>query len=255
LQDSDGEHATPVVVVNRALARRYFDGENPIGRRIRIGANDRPWSTIAGIVGDVKTSGLTAAAEPAVYIPYRQADGLPEIGLVMRSPLDAGMIANELRRTVASLDPNQPVASVQAMDDRLSESVSRPRFTTALLLAFAGLAVMLGLIGVYGVMGCRIRWQLRELAVRHALGAKRRDLVWHVLRQGVAIIVPGLCLGLLGSVALSRLLSSMLYEVPANDPFTFATVSTGLIGVALLACWIPARRAARMDPLVWLRHE
>jgi putative ABC transport system permease protein len=114
---------------------------------------------------------------------------------------------------------------------------------------------VLGLIGVYGVMGCRIRWQLRELAVRHALGAQRRDLVWHVLRQGIAIIVPGFCLGLLGSVALSRLLSSMLYEVPANDPFTFAIVSTSLIGVALLACWIPARRAARMDPLVWLRHD
>ena len=244
-----------MVVINRALVHRYFDGENPIGRRIRIGAFDRPWYTIIGVVGDVKTSGLTAAAEPAVYIPYRQTEGLPEIGVVMRSPLDAGMIAGELRKTVANLDPNQPVAGIQAMDDRLSESVSRPRFTTALLLAFAGLAVVLGLIGVYGVIGCRIRWQLRELAVRHALGAQRRDLVWHVLRQGIAIIVPGFCLGLLGSIVLSRLLSSMLYDVPANDPFTFATVSTGLIGVSLLACWIPARRAAGMDPLVWLRHD
>ena len=104
-------------------------------------------------------------------------------------------------------------------------------------------------IGVYGVIGCRIRWQLRELAVRHALGAQRRDLVWHVLRQGVAIIVPGFCLGLLGSIVLSRLLSSMLYDVPTNDPFTFATVSTGLIGVSLLACWIPARRGRGYGPV------
>jgi putative ABC transport system permease protein len=104
-------------------------------------------------------------------------------------------------------------------------------------------------------MGCRIRWQLRELAVRHALGAQRRDLVWYVLRQGVAIIVPGFFLGLLGSIVLSRMLSSMLYQVPATDPLTFASVSTGLIGVALLACWIPARQAARMDPLVWLRYD
>ena len=173
----------------------------------------------------------------------------------MRSPLDSGMIAIELRKTVASLDPNQPVASVQTMDDRLTGSVSRPRFTTALLSAFAGLAIVLGLIGVYSVMGCRIRWQLRELAIRHALGAQQRDLVWHVLRQGLAIITPGFCLGLLGSIALSRLLSSMLYEIPANDPFTFASVSTGLIGVALLACWIPARQAARVGPSVWLRHD
>ncbi len=255
LEDSDGENATPVVVVNRALAHRYFNGENPIGRRIRTGGDGEPWYTIAGIVGDVKTSGLMAAPEPTVYIPYRQTDGLAEIGLVMRSRLDAGMIANELRKTVASLDPNQPIASIQAMDDRLTESVSKPRFTTTLLCAFAGLAVVLGIIGVYGVMGCRVRWQLRELAVRQALGAQRRDVVWHVLRQGMGIILPGLCLGLLGSIALSRLLSSMLYEVSATDPLTFAAASLGLIGAALLACWIPAMRAAHVDPLVALRHD
>ena len=141
------------------------------------------------------------------------------------------------------------------MGDRLSESVSKPRFTTALLCAFAGLAVVLGMIGVYGVMGCRVRWQLREVAVRQALGAQHSDVVWHVLRQGFGIILPGLCLGLLGSAALSRVLSSMLYEVPANDPLTLATVSAGLIGIALLACWIPAMRAARVDPLEALRHD
>jgi putative ABC transport system permease protein len=133
--------------------------------------------------------------------------------------------------------------------------VSKPRFTTTLLCAFAGLAVVLGMIGVYGVMGCRVRWQLREIAVRQALGAQRSDVVWHVLRQGFAIILPGLCLGLAGSAALSRLLSSMLYQVPANDPRTLAAVSAGLIGVALLACWIPAMRSARTDPLEALRHD
>ena len=141
------------------------------------------------------------------------------------------------------------------MDDRLTESVSRPRFTAALLCAFAGLAVVLGMIGVYGVMSCRMRWQLRELAVRQALGAQRKDIVRHVLRQALAMIVPGVCLGLLGSIALSRLLSSMLYEIHANDPSTFAAVSTSLVAVALLACWIPAMRAARVDPLVSLRQD
>jgi putative ABC transport system permease protein len=255
LKDSDGESAVPVVVVNQALVHRYFNGEKPIGRRIRTGGDDRPWCAIAGVVGDVKTSGLTAAPEPAIYFPYRQSEGLAEIGLMMRSPLDAGIIASELRKAVASLDPNQPIASVQTMGDRLSASVSKPRFTTALLCAFAGLAVVLGLIGVYGVMGCRVRWQLREVAVRQALGAQGSDVVWHVLRQGLAIVLPGLCLGLFGSVALGRLLSGMLYEVPANDPLTLAAVSTGLIVVALLACWIPAMRAARTDPLESLRHN
>jgi len=255
LQNADGENAPPVAIANRALVRRYFDRENPIGKRVRTGAADQPWRTIAGVVGDVKTSGLASAAEPAIYLPYRQADALGEIGLVMRSPLEAGTIAAELRKTIARLDPNQPVASVQAMSDRLSESVSGPRFTTALLFAFAALAILLGLIGVYGVMSCRIRWQLRELAVRQALGAQHKDVIWHVLRQGIAIILPGLFTGLFGAIALSRLLSSVLYEVSVHDPLTFAIVPTGLVSVALLACWIPAMRAARSDPLQLLRHD
>jgi putative ABC transport system permease protein len=174
---------------------------------------------------------------------------------MIRSPLDAGTIATELRKTVASLDPNQPVATVQTMDDRLTASVSGPRFTTVLLFVFAGLAVLLGLIGVYSVMSCRVRWQLRELAVRQALGAQRKDVISHVLRQGFAIILPGVIAGFLAAIWLSKLLSSMLYEVSAHDPLTFAAVSAALVAIALLACWIPARRAARIDPLESLRQE
>ncbi len=174
-QDSDAENAPPVVIVNRTLVRRYYDRENPIGKRVRTGANDQPWRTIAGVVGDVKTSGLASAPEPTMYLPYRQADAPGEIGLVMRSPLQTATMAAEFRKIVASLDPNQPVASVQAMGERLSESVSGPRFTTVLLFAFPALAIVLGLIGVYGVMDYRIGWQMRELAVRQALGACLRN--------------------------------------------------------------------------------
>lgn len=255
LQDSDGENAPPVVVVNQALVRRYFERENPIGTRVRTGGDDQPWRTIAGVVGDVKTSGLASAPEPTIYLPYHQADTFGAIGLMIRSPLAAGIIASELRKAIANLDANQPVASVQSMNDRLSESVAGPRFTALLLFAFAGLAVTLGLIGVYGVMSCRVRWQLRELAVRQALGAQRSEIIWHVLRQGAGIIIPGLLIGLFGAITLSRLLTSMLYEVSAHDPLTFAAVCTGLIAVALTACWIPATRAARSDPLQLLRHE
>ena len=255
LQDSDNESSPPVAIVNSALVRRYFDGQNPIGKRVRTGANDQPWRTIAGVVGDVKTSGLTSAAEPAVYLPYRQAGDLLYTGIVIRSPLDPGTIAAEFRKMVASLDPNQPVGTVQAMSDRLSESVSGPRFTTMLLLAFACLAAMLGLVGVYGVMSCRIRWQLRELAVRRALGAQQGDVIRQVLRQGFSIILPGLLAGLIGAAWLSRLLSSMLYEVAPRDPLTFAAASMGLVAVALVACCVPAVRAAQVDPLQSLRHD
>ncbi|HEX5430671.1 MAG TPA: ABC transporter permease, partial [Bryobacteraceae bacterium] len=255
LQDSDGPGAPLVVDVSQALVRRYFSNENPIGQRIRIGGNDRPWRTIAGVAGDAKTSGLHSAPEPVIYLPYEQLDIRDAVGIVMRSPLNAGTVATEFRKMVADLDPNQPVAGVQAMSDRLSESVSGPRFTTVLLFAFAGLAVVLGLIGVYGVMSCRIRWQLRELALRQALGAQRKDVVWHVLRQGFTILSPGLLAGLIASLLLTRLLSSMLYEVRPHDAGTFAALCAGIAAAALLACLIPAVKASRLDPLTWLRHE
>jgi putative ABC transport system permease protein len=254
-RDSDQENATPVAVVNQALAHRYFKDVNPIGKRIEGGSNSSEWREIVGVVEDVKTSGLAAAPEPTFYLPYRQTDGLAQIGLVVRSPLDAGIIADELRKTVVSLDPNQPVASVEAMGDRLTESVAKPRFATAMLGAFAGLAAVLGIIGVYGVMAYRLRWQSRELALRLALGAQRGDVVRFLLLQAFGIILPGLGLGLLGSALLSRSLSSMLYDVSANDPVTLAAVSGGLTAVALLASYFPARRAAKVDPMVALRYE
>lgn len=254
LQDSDGPNALPVVIVSQSLVSRYFEGENPIGKHVQTGSNDQPWRTIVGIVGDVKASGLASAAEPAMYLPYRQAD-IAEVGVLIRSPLSAGVVASEFRQAIAGLDANQPVATAQSMNDRLNESVSGPRFSALLLVAFAALAIVLGLIGVYGVTGCRVRWQLRELAIRQALGAQPREVAWHVLRQGIGIILAGLLIGLLGSISLSRLLASMLYEVSPHDPLTLSVLATGLTAVALLACWIPAIRVAGSDPLELLRHD
>jgi putative ABC transport system permease protein len=249
---SDGEN---VVVVNRALVEKYFPGENAIGQRIRFGSDTAPWCEITGIVANVKTSGLAAAPEPAVYYPYGPSDGLTDVGLILRSPLDAGVIARELRKAVADINPNQPIAKVESLDSRLTESVSKPRFTAALLCTFAALAAILGIIGVYGIVSCRVRWQMRELAVRLALGAQPRDLIRHVLSQGLGMIAAGILAGIGGSLALSRLMSGMLYEVRANDPMTLASTGLLLALVALAACWIPARRAARVDPLALLRYE
>ncbi|HEV8038151.1 MAG TPA: ABC transporter permease [Bryobacteraceae bacterium] len=243
------------VVVNRALVDKYFAGENAIGQRIRFGSDANPWCDISGIVANVKTSGLAAAPEPAVYYPYRQSDGLIDVGLILRSPLDAGVVAHQLRKAVADINPNQPIAKVESLDARLTESVSKPRFTAALLCAFAALAAILGVIGVYGVVSYRVRWQMRELAVRLALGAQPRDLIRHVLAQGLGMIAAGILAGIGGSLALGRLLSGMLYEVHANDPLTLTSAGLLLALVALAACWIPARRAARVDPLALLRYE
>ncbi|MGA3189691.1 MAG: FtsX-like permease family protein, partial [Bryobacteraceae bacterium] len=249
------DHVGNVVVVNRALVEKYFQKENAIGQRIRFGANTAPWCEIVGVVAGVKTSGLAAAPEPAVYYPYRQSDQMSNVGLILRSPLSAGVVAGELRNAVLSIDPNQPVATVESLDDRLTQSVSTPRFTAALLCAFAGLAASLGIIGVYGVVSCRVRWQMRELAVRQALGAQPRDVISLVLRQGLGMIAGGIVAGLAGSLALGRLLSGMLYEVRANDPVIMIGAAVLLSAVAFAACWIPARRAAGVDPLVLLRYE
>ncbi|HEV1287985.1 MAG TPA: ABC transporter permease [Bryobacteraceae bacterium] len=251
----DASNRGNVVVVNRALVEKYFRDEKAIGRRIRFGANTAPWCEIVGVVANVKTSGLAAAPEPAVYYPYNQSDQMSNVGLILRSPLSAGAVARGLREAVLSIDSNQPVATVESLDERLTKSVSTPRFTAALLSAFAGLAAILGIIGVYGVVSCRVRWQMRELAVRQALGAQPRDVVRLVLRQGLAIIAVGIVAGLAGSLALGRVLAGMLYEVRATDPVTLIGVASLLTAVALGACWIPARRAARVDPLVLLRYE
>ena len=255
LQDSDAGNAQPVVLVNQALARRYFANETPIGKRVRVGPDTQPWRTIAGVVGDVKTSGLATAPEPSIYLPYRQAGGFGDVGIVMRSPLSAGIIATELREVVARLDPKQPMPAVQSMDERLSASVSGPRFTALLLFAFAGLAILLGWIGVYGVMGCRVRWQLREMAVRQALGAQPEDVMRHVLRQGMGIIVPGLAMGLIGRGAGPFAGRNAVSGLGARSLHTCGCLSgfdrrgfARLLDSGLL-------RAADADPLTFLRHD
>jgi len=255
LQDSDNQNAPAAVVINQELARRYFAGENPLGRRIRLGPRGSTLYEIVGIVGNVKSSGLAAAPEPAMYLAYRQSQGIGELAVILRCALDPAAVARELRRAVTALDPHQPVATIQTMNDRLSESVSKPRFTTAMLAMFACLAALLGVIGVYGVMSCRAGWQTRELAVRQALGAQPSDVIRHVLRQGLAILTAGAAAGVLGSLALGRLISSLLYEVRANDPWMLAAAAGLAVAVALPACWIPAARSARVDLLTALRQE
>jgi len=251
---TDGDRSE-VCVINQALVDKYFRGENPVGRHLRFGGPDAPWSEIIGVVGDVKLSGLNAAPEPAIYTGYDRANAFNDVGLILKSPFDASLLAGEIRKTVASIDAAQPISKIESLNTRLTESVARPRFIAVLLGAFAALAGILGIIGVYSVVSCRVRWQMRELAVRQALGAMPGDVLRHVLGQGMAMIGLGIVAGIAGSLALSRVLATVLYQVRANDPLTLSAVAMALAAVGLAACWIPARRASRVDPLVLLRYE
>ncbi len=253
IEESDTETAAPVAVVNQALARRFFPN-GAIGRRVRTSGVE--WSTIIGIAGDVKTDGLASSVQPTIYFPYRQTGAAGTVEIVMRSRLGADKMGSALRSVVAELDAAQPVSNITTMDERLTESAARPRFTAALLGAFACLAMALGIIGVYGVMSCRVRWQLRELAVRHALGAQAWDISALILRQGMSIIAPGLVLGIAGSLVVGRALSGMLYRVAPDDPAMLAIAAAALGITALAACWIPASRAARVDdPMAAMRED
>jgi putative ABC transport system permease protein len=252
LKDSDHQGEPPVAIVNMAVVRRFFNGETPIGRRVMAGG---PWFTIVGVVGDVKTSGLSTPPEPTLYFPFAQRDGLSDVGVVLQSDLGTATIAAEFRDAVRRIDPSQPVASIQSMNYRLNESVAKPRFTAILLFGFAALALALGLIGVYGVMRCKVNSQLKDLAIRQAVGAQPKDVVSLVLLQSSRIILPGVCLGLLGSILLGRLLSTMLYNTRATDPATLALVSVSVIAIAIAACLAPALSAAHADPLGALRQD
>ncbi|HXF25984.1 MAG TPA: ABC transporter permease [Bryobacteraceae bacterium] len=253
--DNDTANSAKVVFVSGTLARRYFSGEDPLGKHIQTAGPDQPWETIAGVVGDVKTAGLTSAPESVIYLPYLQTHGPIEAALLIRTPLDPAAIAPTLRNMVASADPNQPVAKIETMNRRLTESVAQPRFTAFMLALFAVLALGLAAIGIYGVMTCAVRWQTRDLGIRQALGAAPEDILRLVLGQGLRAIAVGIAIGLAGAVAMTRLLSGLLYQVRPLDPGTLVAASLFIAFVALLASYVPARHTLRIDAATALRHE
>jgi predicted permease len=257
LRDSDGANALPVVVVNNQFARRYFPGETALGHRLMTFEAENTWYTIVGIVGDVKTSGLAAHPEPVVYTPYEQSGGggLRGLGVIIRSALPVASIAPEFRKIVLALDPEQPVASIDTIDERMNASVSRPRFTADVLFIFSCFGVLLAIIGVYGVLTCRARAQTREIAVRQALGAQRTAVISNLLGQAIRLVLPGLLAGIALALLGNRLISSLLFEVKPGDPTALVVVCAGIVLAALAASFLPALRASRLDPLVSLRQD
>ncbi len=244
-----------VAVINQAMVRAYFPGENPVGKRIAVEMWDEPHPTeIIGVVGDARYSQLEGELRPMVYFTPPQLV-YPSMTLILRTAGDPESLAPAARSRILALDKDQPVADVRTMESWLAESVARTRFGTLLLAAFAGLALTLAAAGIYGVMSYSVAQRQSEIGVRMALGAKTRDVLRLVIGQGLALVLAGVALGLLGALALTRVIASLLYGVSATDPLTFGLIVLLLTLVSILACYIPARRATRVDPLIALRYE
>jgi putative ABC transport system permease protein len=253
--EQDREETPRAVVINEAMARRYWPNGDAIGKRIGFDEADKQiWWEVVGIVGNVRHQSLDAEAKPEVYFPYRQS---PRnfMTVVVRTSSDPSLLVSALRDQVLAVDRDQPVFDIKTMEQRIAKSVAPSRFIMLLLAVFSALALALSAIGVYGVMAYLVSQRTHEIGIRMALGAQARDVLRMIVRQGMTLAVAGVVLGLIAAFALTRLMSSLLYEVTATDPLTFACVSALLMMVALLACYIPARRATKVDPMVALRYE
>ncbi|HYL75227.1 MAG TPA: ABC transporter permease [Bryobacteraceae bacterium] len=246
------DEPSPVVMVNETFVRRILANEEPLGQRIRI---HNVLSTIVGVAGDLKISRLDADPDPEVMIPYNQTSVFRRLDVLVRTPGKPAAILPDVRKAVQQLDPTQPPYGVTTLEGALTESIAPRRFNLLLLGTFAASAVLLALIGIYGVMSYAVTQRTQEIGIRMALGARRKEIVRMVVGQGMAVALTGIAVGVAAAFGLTRLMASLLFDVKPNDPLTFAAVAIALTATALLASCIPALKAARVDPLLALRYE
>ena len=240
-----------VILVSELLAEEVFPNEDPIGKRLIMWMNKQPFE-IVGVVGDIRHRGMEFQPAPAMYFPTHQNGGT---NLVIRTQGDPLALVPAIRKQIQEIDPNQPIAAVKTMEDWVNTSVAAPRYRTLLLGLFAFIALALACTGIYGVMSYSVTQRTHEIGVRMALGARQLDVLRLVVRQGMSLVLIGVAVGLAGALALTRLMESMLFGVTAKDPITFVAVATSLSFVAFVACYIPALRATKVDPLIALRYE
>ena len=251
--ERDTAGAPSVFIVNETLARRYWPNEDPLGKRIRYNDAD-PWGEIVGVVEDVKFDGLHLASTPHLFEPYQQ-NAWSFLVVTIRSSLDQNTLLAAVRREMKSLDPNLPVSNVSMMEEVLAQSLAARRFVLLLFGLFAGLALLLATIGIYGVLTASVSQRTQELGIRMALGATTRDVERLIVGQGVKLVLTGIVLGLISAFAMQRLIGKLLFGVSPTDPLTFTVIALLLIAVALFTSWIPARRATKVDPLTALHSE
>ncbi|MBA3259953.1 MAG: ABC transporter permease, partial [Gemmatimonadales bacterium] len=254
LPELEDSLANAKVVVNRTLAEKYWSGDDPIGRRIRIFGPDGPWVTIAGVVGDVRQMGLAEPPREELYISTLVTSG-QEMSMVVRTADDPERLSAAVTGAIREVDPEQQVFGIMSMERLIDNASAERRVSLMLLLLFAGIALLLSALGIYGVMSYTTNQRRHEIGIRMALGAHGADVLRLVVGQGMRLVAIGLGLGLLGAWLLSRFLASQLYGITRHDPLTYATVAALLAAVALTASWLPARRATRVDPMLSLRSE
>ena len=255
--DRDVRNSTPVVIVNETFVRRFFADEEPLGKRFvygQSGPDNNNWITIVGVVGDMRRTGFDRPVRPETFLPQSQNPSAT-LTIVARTAVDPVTLSNTLRGEVWAIDNDQSVYELKSMDQTLSEMSSQRRFNMLLLGVFAALALTLAAVGIYGVMSYSVAQRTHEIGVRMALGARGTDVLGMIVRRGMVLALAGIGAGLIGAVALTRLLSSLLYGISATDPLTFVVIPIVLAAVALGACFVPARRATRVDPMVALRYE
>jgi putative ABC transport system permease protein len=264
---ADQEGATPVAIINESFARNHWPGEDPVGKRFRYLDNiperaKTRYLTIVGVVADAKNRALADAAWQEAFIPLAQhaltygKEGVQrDFNLVMRTMAEPSSLATAAQRAARDVDSDFIITQVRTMDDALASAVTQPRFNMILFGGFALLALGLGAVGIYGVISYTVAQRTHEIGVRMALGAQSRDVLKLVVTEGMALAASGVGIGLLASFALTWLMKNLLFGVSATDPLTFASIALLLTGVALLACFIPARRAAKVDPMIALRCD
>jgi len=253
----DNPDAMKVVIVNQALAKRFWTG-SPIGRRVNPGfANPKVWFTIVGVVEDTKNAGMDKPAGPELYFQMRQVNQFlgQNVNFVVRGQNNSAALEGSIRNAVHESDPTLPVYNLWTMNEVVSKSMVQPRFLALLLATFSGIALFLAAIGIYGVMAYSVAQRTQEIGVRMALGARPLHVLRLIFGQSMGMLLIGVVIGLAGAFALTRFMRTLLFEITATDPLTYVSVIGLLTVVALLACYIPARRAAKVDPLIALRYE
>jgi len=254
LGESDDDKAPQVAVINEAFARTYWPNQDPLGRRFKRNRADAPWIAVVGVVANARTESLAQAEVPQIYLSLYQSQSR-RLAVFLRGHLDTGAIPEQVRAQVQAVDPTLPISGSQTLNETVSASLAERRFSMAMIALFALTALLLAALGIYGVISYMVSERTHEIGIRIALGAERKNILRMVLRQGLGLAIAGAAVGLVGALIVSHLMAGLLYGVTPTDPLTFSSVALLLLGVALLACYIPARRALRVDPLTALRHE
>jgi putative ABC transport system permease protein len=252
--ESDNDNTPEVAVINQAMVQSLWPNEDPLGKRFKAAKADAPWITVVGVIANARTQSLAQADVPQIYLDLYQT-GAKRLAILLRGHLRTAAIADEVRKQVQSLDPTLPVSGAQTLDETVSASLAQRRFSMEMITLFALTALLLAALGIYGVISYLVSERTHEIGIRLALGASRANILRIVLRQGLGLAIVGAAVGLVCSLIVSHLMASLLYGVRPTDPLTFAGVAFLFIGVAVLACYLPARRAMKVDPMVALRYE